>query len=33
MCERFPLSEGERPIEKSEGDIHILKYTSKDTSV
>ena len=29
MCERFPLSKGERLNPKIEGDIHIRKITSK----
>ena len=29
MCERFPLSEGERLNPKIEGDIHTKKITNK----
>ena len=29
MCERFPLSEGERLNPKIKGDIHITKFPSK----
>ena len=32
MCERFPLFKGERLDPKIEGDVHIIKFASKDTS-
>ena len=31
MCKRFLLSKGEPLIPKFEGDIHIIKFTGKDT--